>query len=81
MNYVSQSCIHLSFLKITLADYSISNIAFDQVERWKDTLKHLVMSCNQTQALGAMIPQLEEFVVVARSESIYQTIRGLHLGA
>lgn len=53
---------------MTLADYSLSNIAFDQVVRWKNTLKDLVTSCDQTEALGAMIPQLEEFINVARSE-------------
>lgn len=55
---------------MTLADYSLSNVAFDQVERWKNTLKHLVTSCNQTEALGAMIPQLEEFIDVAKSELV-----------
>ena len=53
---------------MTLADYSLSNVAFDRVESWKNTLKHLVTSCNQTTSLGAMIPQLEEFIDVARSE-------------
>lgn len=55
---------------MTLADYSLSNVTFDQVDRWKDTLKQLVTSCNQTEALGAMIPQLEEFIDVARSELV-----------
>lgn len=59
---------------MTLADYSLSNVAFDQLDKWKNTLKHLVDSCNQTEALGVMIPQLEEFIDVSRSELVYQTI-------
>ncbi|XP_034094466.1 STRA6-like [Gymnodraco acuticeps] len=51
---------------MTLADYSVSDLAFDQVGRWKDTLKHLVISCNDTEALGFMITQLEEFIDVSR---------------
>lgn len=54
---------------MTLADYSLSDVAFNKVERYKSTLKHLVTACNQTQALGAFIPNLEEFIDVARSES------------
>lgn len=59
---------------MTLADYSLSNVAFDQLDKWKNTLKHLVDSCNQTEALGVMIPQLEEFIDVSRSELVYQTV-------
>ncbi|XP_034544155.1 STRA6-like [Notolabrus celidotus] len=59
---------------MTLADYSLSNVAFDQVDRYKNTLKYLVTSCNQTQALGAMIPQLEEFIDVARKTWLATTI-------
>lgn len=55
---------------MTLADYSVSNVAFDREEKWKETLEYLVTSCNQTEALGAMIPQLEEFIDVARSELV-----------
>lgn len=54
---------------MTLADYSLSNVVFDKVDKWKNTLEYLVESCNETETLGAMIPQLEEFVDVARSES------------
>lgn len=57
---------------MTLADYSLSDVAFDQIEKWKNTLNYLVTSCNQTEALGAMIPQLEEFIDVARSELAYR---------
>ncbi|XP_060908796.1 STRA6-like [Labrus mixtus] len=59
---------------MTLADYSLSNVAFDQVERYKNTLQYLVTSCNQTEALGAMIPQLEEFIDVARKSWLATTI-------
>lgn len=59
---------------MTLADYSLSNVAFDQVDKWKNTLKQLITACNETEALGAMIPQLEEFIDVSRSELVYQTI-------
>ncbi|XP_041641266.1 STRA6-like [Cheilinus undulatus] len=59
---------------LTLADYSLSNVAFDQVDRYKDMLEGLATSCNQTQALGAMIPQLEEFVNVARKSWLATTI-------
>ncbi|KAK5926763.1 hypothetical protein CgunFtcFv8_022309 [Champsocephalus gunnari] len=51
---------------MTLADYSVSDLAFDQVGRWKDTLKHLITSCNDTEAQGFMITQLEEFIDVSR---------------
>uniref|UniRef100_UPI0037E81797 STRA6-like n=1 Tax=Semicossyphus pulcher TaxID=241346 RepID=UPI0037E81797 len=59
---------------MTLADYSLSNVAFDQMDRWKNTLKYLVTSCNETEALGAMIPQLEEFIDVARKSWLATTI-------
>ncbi|XP_070781443.1 STRA6-like [Enoplosus armatus] len=58
---------------ITLADYSLSNVAFDQVDRWKNTLKQLVTSCNQTEHIGAMVPQLEEFIDVARKSWLATT--------
>lgn len=53
---------------MTLADYSLSDVAFDTVEEWKNTLNQLITASNQTEALGAMITQLEEFIHVARSE-------------
>lgn len=55
-------------VQLTLADYSLSNKVFDQVKHYKDTLKQLVTVCNQTEALGALIPNLEEFIDVAQSE-------------
>uniref|UniRef100_A0A672JKQ6 STRA6-like n=1 Tax=Salarias fasciatus TaxID=181472 RepID=A0A672JKQ6_SALFA len=58
---------------MTLADYILSDVTFDQVEKWKITLEYLATSCNQTEALGAMIPGLEEFLVVARKSWIATT--------
>lgn len=43
-------------------------MVFDQIKHYKDTLKYLVTACNQTEALGALIPNLEEFIDVAQSE-------------
>ncbi|KAJ4944102.1 hypothetical protein JOQ06_012648 [Pogonophryne albipinna] len=62
---------------MTLADYSVSDLAFDHVGRWKDTLKHLVISCNDTEALGFMITQLEEFIDVSRSYVIVHFVHFL----
>ncbi|XP_037328694.2 STRA6-like [Pungitius pungitius] len=59
---------------MTLADYSLSNVTFDRIDRWKNTLKQLVTSCNETEALGAVIPQLEEFIDVARKSWLSTTI-------
>ncbi|XP_026215794.1 STRA6-like isoform X2 [Anabas testudineus] len=44
------------------------------VEKWKDTLNQLIISSNQTEALAAMIPQLEEFIHVARTCWLATTI-------
>lgn len=59
---------------MTLADYSLSDVTFDRVEKWKNTLNQLIISSNQTEALEAMIPQLEEFIYVARSELVCSPI-------
>ncbi|XP_056890910.1 STRA6-like [Takifugu flavidus] len=59
---------------LTLADYSLSNRVFDQVKHYKDTLKQLVTACNQTEALGALIPNLEEFIDVAQKSWLATTI-------
>ncbi|XP_068177129.1 STRA6-like [Antennarius striatus] len=59
---------------MTLADYSLSNMAFDQAEGWKNTLKDVVISCNQSEVLGAMIPPLEELIEVARTSWLATTI-------
>ncbi|CAN9510127.1 unnamed protein product [Ophioblennius macclurei] len=59
---------------MTLADYILSDVTFDQVENWKFTLEHVANSCNQTEALGGLIPQLEEFIVVARKSWLATTI-------
>lgn len=53
---------------MTLADYSVSSSTFDKIETWKNTLKDEVTACNETESLGYMVPQLEEFIVVARSK-------------
>ncbi|XP_061578092.1 STRA6-like isoform X2 [Cololabis saira] len=62
---------------MTLADYSLSNVAFDQVDHWKNILKRLVTSCNETEALGNVIPQMEEFIDVARSYLIVHFVHFL----
>ncbi|MED6255936.1 hypothetical protein ATANTOWER_017212, partial [Ataeniobius toweri] len=59
---------------MTLADYSLSDVAFDRVEDWKNALKEVVTSCNQTQTLGYMVSQLEEFIDVARKSWLATTI-------
>uniref|UniRef100_A0A3P9MSK7 STRA6-like n=1 Tax=Poecilia reticulata TaxID=8081 RepID=A0A3P9MSK7_POERE len=59
---------------MTLADYSLSDVVFDQVEHWKDTLKNITDSCSQTQELRYMIPQMEEFIYVARKCWLATTI-------
>ncbi|XP_071390161.1 STRA6-like [Centroberyx affinis] len=59
---------------MTLADYSLSDLAFDQVDRWKNILKHLAGTCNQSEAVEAVIPQLEEFSYVARKSWLATTI-------
>ncbi|XP_037619476.1 STRA6-like isoform X2 [Sebastes umbrosus] len=59
---------------MTLADYSLSNVAFDEVDQWKDTLKQMVNLSNETEALAAMIPPLEEFIGVARKSWLATTI-------
>lgn len=64
---------------MTLADYSLSDVAFDRVEEWKNTLQDITGSCNQTQALAYMIPQIEEFIDVARSEFLYHHVRRVNL--
>lgn len=56
---------------MTLADYSLSDSVFDSIEKWKNTLNQLVSCCNQTEILGGMISQLEEFISVARSELFF----------
>ncbi|XP_074486787.1 STRA6-like [Sebastes fasciatus] len=59
---------------MTLADYSLSNVVFDEVDRWKNTLKQMVNLSNETEALAAMIPPLEEFIDVARKSWLATTI-------
>ncbi|XP_033842824.1 STRA6-like [Periophthalmus magnuspinnatus] len=59
---------------ITLADYSLSNVAFGQIDRWKETLKNVTISCNKTEPFAAVIPQLEEFIDVSRKCWLATTI-------
>ncbi|KAK7929330.1 hypothetical protein WMY93_005725 [Mugilogobius chulae] len=59
---------------MTLADYSLSNVTFGQIDRWKETLKHLTISCNNTESFAAMIPQLEELIDVSRKCWLATTI-------
>ncbi|KAJ0050644.1 hypothetical protein NL108_005029, partial [Boleophthalmus pectinirostris] len=59
---------------MTLADYGLSNVAFDQIDRWKETLKHLTISCNETDSFGALIPQFEELIDVSRKCWLATTI-------
>lgn len=53
---------------MTLADYSLSDYAFDRLDVLIDQLKKLAFSCNETEIFVAMIPQFEEFANVARSK-------------
>ncbi|KAJ8001014.1 hypothetical protein DPEC_G00186410 [Dallia pectoralis] len=63
---------------ITLADYSISDYAFDRLDVLKDQLENLATycnaSCNETKIFAAMVPQLEEFIDVARKSWLATTI-------
>ncbi|XP_034045013.1 STRA6-like [Thalassophryne amazonica] len=59
---------------ITLADYSLSDATFDQLGNWTNILKRLVDSCNETEVLEPVIPQLEEFINVARKSWLTTTI-------
>lgn len=61
--------------QITLADYSLSDAAFDKLEDYKNALAHVAASCNQTEPLDAIIPQLEEFIDVARSELVCTVLK------
>lgn len=58
------------FPQITLADYSLSDATFDKLEDYKNAMARVAAFCNQTESLDAMIPQLEEFIDVARSELV-----------
>uniref|UniRef100_A0A3B3YXY4 STRA6-like n=1 Tax=Poecilia mexicana TaxID=48701 RepID=A0A3B3YXY4_9TELE len=52
----------------------LSDVVFDQVEYWKNTLRNITDSCSQTQELGYMITQMEEFIYVARKCWLATTI-------
>lgn len=51
---------------MTIADYSLSNVAFESINRWKETLQQLTISCNDTQPFAGFIPALEELIDVSR---------------
>lgn len=59
---------------MTLADYILSDFAFDRLDKWKNTLMYVVSSCNHSEPLQAMIPPLEEFIYVARRSWLATTI-------
>ncbi|KAM9314808.1 STRA6-like [Pholidichthys leucotaenia] len=59
---------------MTLADYSLSDVAFDTLDNWKTMLQEMATSCNQSASLAPMIPQLEEFIHVARNCWLATTI-------
>lgn len=59
---------------VTLADHSVSNVIFGQIDRWKETLKNLSISCNETESFGAIIPSLEEFIDISRKCWLATTI-------
>ncbi|KAM3622695.1 uncharacterized protein V6R79_002113 [Siganus canaliculatus] len=59
---------------MTLTDYSLSDVVFDSVEQWKDTLDQMANSSNQTEALGTFISELEEFIYVSRKAWLATTI-------
>ncbi|KAG7458917.1 hypothetical protein MATL_G00225720 [Megalops atlanticus] len=60
---------------ITLADYSLSDYAFDKLDVLSASLKDLAASCNGTDNMFAtLIPQVEEFSHVARATWIATTI-------
>ncbi|KAM7419000.1 hypothetical protein PAMA_016223 [Pampus argenteus] len=64
----------ISLYVVTLAVYNLSDVIFDQADSWKNTLKNLVASCNQTEGLEAMIPQLEELFYVSKKTWLATTI-------
>uniref|UniRef100_A0A8C5DT50 Stimulated by retinoic acid gene 6 protein-like n=1 Tax=Gouania willdenowi TaxID=441366 RepID=A0A8C5DT50_GOUWI len=59
---------------MTLADYALSGVVFEQANMWKNALERVVASCNQTEPLGAFIPQLEELIYVAKKSWLATTI-------
>uniref|UniRef100_A0A4W5K3K9 STRA6-like n=1 Tax=Hucho hucho TaxID=62062 RepID=A0A4W5K3K9_9TELE len=60
--------------RMTLADCSLSDYAFDRLDVIKDQLKKLGSSYNETEMFVAMIPQIEEFAHIARESWLATTI-------
>lgn len=60
---------------VTLADYSLSDYAFDRLDVLKNSLAELTASCNQTSnLLIGVVPQIEKFSYVARKSWLATTI-------
>lgn len=74
-NLLRPGVLFCFFPQITLADYSLSDAAFDKLEDYKNALAHVAAFCNQTEPLDAVIPQLEEFIDVARSELVFHAAK------
>uniref|UniRef100_A0A8C5G2T8 Stimulated by retinoic acid gene 6 protein-like n=1 Tax=Gouania willdenowi TaxID=441366 RepID=A0A8C5G2T8_GOUWI len=54
--------------------YTVHGVVFEQANMWKNALERVVASCNQTEPLGAFIPQLEELIYVAKKSWLATTI-------
>ncbi|XP_076151607.1 STRA6-like isoform X1 [Alosa pseudoharengus] len=60
---------------VTLADYSLSDYAFDYLDALKDSVAELAASCNVTDNLVvALVPQIEKFSNAARKSWLATTI-------
>lgn len=64
----------IGLYNMTIVDYSLSDVAFEEVDRWKETLKYLTISCNDTESFAAMIPRLEQLLDVSRKCWLATTI-------
>lgn len=57
---------------MTLADYSLSDVVFDEMESWKNVLAEAGAVCsvdfNNSQLFAGSVQVLEEFIDVSRSE-------------
>ncbi|KAJ8262555.1 hypothetical protein GJAV_G00167750 [Gymnothorax javanicus] len=73
---IGTSIISLIGLYImTVADYSLSDYAFDSLDVLKDLLKDLIIPCNLTDhTLAVWVSQMEEFSRVARGAWLTTTI-------
>lgn len=62
---------------MTLADYSVSDVVFDNMDHWKNVLAETGVSNNNTEALTELVQLLDEFIDIARSESRISSTVGL----